>query len=188
MRNAVLICVLCLGLVLSQQQCAVYKGSGAKGFSKIGDQENICGNYLTPNDLVFLPSTTSVSLQESSEIKNNTTISTCLISDDDGDISFCKISEDYKQKVADSGQSEIFDIDDFEYTYFRLEENSDEDVENIYAFMSHDGYVDRDLGEELDFEGVMCRGIVGSKLERSATFQIAITILDNLWYDFKSLE
>ena len=183
MRYAVIFSITCLILVLSQQQCSVYKNSGLKGASKIKDQTNICDNYLTPSDLNPLTPDSQIVLTSSTEIQGSEAVKVCSIDIEDEVGSTCKVGQIYKNMIYDevdeSNTQTMFSYG-YEYTYFQSDSQG---TTSLYMYMSDSN------SDEYEFQngkGVMCRGDIEGELEDSIIFQIASTILENLYNNYRS--
>ena len=183
MKYAAIFSVACIALVLSQQQCSVYKNSGLKGASKIKDQTNMCDNYLTPSDLSPLAPDSQITLSSTTQMQGSEAVEVCSIDIEDEITSTCKVGQTYKDMIYDevdeSNTLTMFSYG-YEYTYFH---NDSQGSTDLYIYMSDSN------SDEYEFrngKGVMCRGDIADEVEDSIIFQIATAILENLYDNYRS--
>lgn len=185
MKYALAFSAVCLVVVLTHQQCAVYENSGIKGLSKLQDQSNICGNILSPNDLGTLTDLRVV-LASSDETIESEEVDVCTIKFDNESVAICKVGVVFRQSILDKEDEEktaTQTIGDHEYIYYTKELL---DETEVYMYMSEDET--EELLEE-ESSGIVCSGIVETEeVQDSIVFEIAVTILENIWHHTRSLD
>ena len=184
MKYALAFSAVCLIVVLTHQQCAVYQNSGIKGLSKLQDQDNICANLLSTNDLAYLTDL-KINLEGNSETISSEVVDICSVKLDGETVAVCKTGLVFKQSILDKGENEVTikTTEDHEYTYY-VDESSDKT--KIHMYISSSKIPEFDVNES---KGLICTGVVEEdEIQNSMLFHIATTILDNIWHHIKSLK
>ena len=165
-------------LVVGSQQCSVYRSSGLEGLDKFKDQSNICGNYLTPNDLAHLVQSEKIMLSQSSGIQDGETVEICTINIEQKQKIVCSLSHIYISSV----QHKIDEED--AYTYVEYETPYiyyyDEDrLGNIGVYM-FDSSLDLTNSVLSELTGIYCEGShTEGPVEDTLIFKASIIILEN---------